>query len=59
MKVKEAFQQFKDKYPATKIGFSKFAELCPKECILAGYSGTHAVHNISKHKVDDAWCQVR
>jgi hypothetical protein len=41
--LKEAFQQFKEQNPETKIGFSKFAELRPKECILAGDSGTHAV----------------
>ena len=26
-----------------KIGFSKFAELRPQHCVLAGASGTHAV----------------
>jgi len=26
-----------------KIGFSKFADLRPKHCVLAGASGTHAV----------------
>ena len=26
-----------------KIGFSKFAELRPKHCVLAGTSGTHSV----------------
>ena len=26
-----------------KIGLSKFAELRPKECVLAGASGTHNV----------------
>ena len=26
-----------------KIGFSKFAELYPQHCVLAGASGTHAV----------------
>ena len=25
------------------VGFSKFADLCPKHCVLAGASGTHAV----------------
>ena len=37
--LKEVYQQFKEK----KIGFSKFAELCPQHCVLAGASGTHAV----------------
>lgn len=41
--LKEAFEQFKQTYASHKIGFSKFAELRPKECILAGGSGTHSV----------------
>ena len=41
--LKESFEQFKVTYPEHKIGFSKFAELRPKECILAGSSGTHSV----------------
>ena len=41
--LKELYQQFKAKYPTEKIGFSKFAELPPQHCVLAGASGTHAV----------------
>ena len=41
--LKELYQQFKEKYPLEKIGFSKFAALRPQHCILAGASGTHAV----------------
>ncbi|CAF2145756.1 unnamed protein product, partial [Rotaria magnacalcarata] len=41
--LKEVFQLFTEKYPNTRIGFSKFAELRPKECVLAGSSGTHCV----------------
>ena len=41
--LKELYQQFKEKHPMEKIGFSKFAELCPQYCILAGASGTHAL----------------
>jgi len=41
--LKEAYQRFKEKHPMEKIGFSKFADLCPKHCVLAGASGTHAV----------------
>ena len=41
--LKEVYRQFKEKHPIEKIGFSKFAELCPKHCVLAGASGTHAV----------------
>ena len=41
--LKEVYQQFKEKYPMVKVGFSKFAELRPRNCVLAGTSGTHAV----------------
>ena len=41
--LKETYQPFKEKLPQMKIGFSKFAELHPKECVLAGASGTHSV----------------
>ena len=41
--LKEVYRQFKDQFPAEKIGFSRFAEFRPKHCILAGASGTHAV----------------
>ena len=42
-KLKELYQEFKVKHPTDKIGFSKFADLQPKHCILAGASGTHTV----------------
>ena len=41
--LKEAYRLFKEKFPTKNIGFSKFAELRPKQCILAGGSGTHNV----------------
>ena len=41
--LKEIYQLFKDKFPMEKIGFSKFAALQPKHCVLAGASGTHSV----------------
>ena len=41
--LREAYQLFKEKFPHTIIGFSKFAQLHPKHCVLAGASGTHAV----------------
>lgn len=41
--LKETYQLFKDKFPDEKIGFSKFAELRPRHCVLAGGSGTHSV----------------
>jgi len=39
----ELYQQFKEKYPLEKIGFSKFASLHQQHCNLAGASGIHAV----------------
>jgi len=41
--LKEAYKLFKTKHPSIKVGFSKFAELRPCECILAGKPGTHTV----------------
>ena len=37
--LREVYQQFKDQFSTVKVGFSKFAELCPKNCILAGAVG--------------------
>ena len=48
--LKEAYKHFKDKFPSIKIGFSKFAELRPKHCILAGQSGTHSVCVCTTHQ---------
>ena len=56
----ELHQRFKTKYPQQRIGFSKFAELRPKHCILAGASGTHIVCvctiHTSKCKADAPRC---
>ena len=41
--LKEAYCDFKDKFPDVKVGFSKFAELRPRHCVLAGGSGTNSV----------------
>ena len=41
--LREAYKQFKKQHPDVKVGFSKFAELRPKECVLAGATGTHSV----------------
>lgn len=48
--LKELYQQFKDEYPNEGIGFSKFAELRPKHCVLAGGRGTHSVCVCTIHK---------
>ena len=53
--LKEAHTCFKDTFPDLKVGFSKFAELRPKYCILVGQSGTHSVclHYSPKYKTYD------
>lgn len=42
MNLKEAFEVFKSDNPGCIIGFSKFASLRPKECVLA--NSTHGIH---------------
>lgn len=39
----EIYRLFKERFPEIRIGFSKFAELRPAECVLAGAAGTHTV----------------
>lgn len=41
--LKELYSLFKERYPSVKVGFSKFAQLRPEECVLAGTSGTRSV----------------
>lgn len=41
--LKEVYALFKEHYPHNKIGFSKFAELRPKHCVLVSASGKHSV----------------
>lgn len=41
--LKEIFILFKESYSNIAIGFSKFAELRPKQCLLAGATGTHTI----------------
>ena len=41
--LKEAYAIYKDKNPENKVGFAKFSELRPEECILANQAGTHSV----------------
>jgi transposase len=48
--LKEIYQLFKEKFPTSQIGFSKFCELRPKNCILAGKSGTHTVCVCTLHQ---------
>ena len=48
--LNELFVEFKAKNPNCKIGRSKFIELRPKWCIIAGSSGTHTVCVCSYHQ---------
>ncbi|KZC08957.1 hypothetical protein WN55_11420 [Dufourea novaeangliae] len=41
--LNELYLFFKQQNPSLKIGFSKFAQLRPKECVLVRHSGTHSV----------------
>ena len=41
--LREVHHEFKERIPDCKVGFSKFAELRPKHCVLAGASGTYSV----------------
>lgn len=48
--LSELYQLFKEKYPRNRLGFSKFCQLRPKNCILAGGSGTHTVCVCTTHQ---------
>ena len=63
--LKVAYRCFKDTNPTVKIGFSKFAELRPRDCVLAGASGTQGpitsaepivlrLYDVRKCEIDDA-----
>lgn len=41
--LNELYSAFKNEYPQIRIGFTKFRNLRPKWCVLAGSSGTHSV----------------
>ena len=49
--LREAFALFKQRYPLLKIGFSKFCELRPKYCVLAGAS--FCMYNTPKRETYD------
>ncbi|GBO15377.1 hypothetical protein AVEN_262218-1 [Araneus ventricosus] len=48
--LNDVYIRFRELYPETKVGFSKFAEIRPKNCVLAGASGTHAVRVCTIHQ---------
>ncbi|XP_017470011.1 PREDICTED: uncharacterized protein LOC108378244 [Rhagoletis zephyria] len=41
--LNELFASFQSEHEDIKIGFTKFTQLRPKHCVLAGSSGTHTV----------------
>jgi hypothetical protein len=41
--LEELYSHFKNSHPGVTVGFSKFATLYPRNCIMAGASGTHSV----------------
>lgn len=43
LNLKELFASFKESNPEHIIGFSSFAKLRPKYCILSGATGTHFI----------------
>ena len=47
---KEVYHAFKEAFPSPKIGVSKFAELRPPHCVLAGESSTHSVCVCTVHQ---------
>lgn len=48
--LREIFDEWKKENPSIKIGFSAFANLRPKECVLAGSPGTHTVCVCAQHQ---------
>ena len=48
--IRELYVHFKEKHPDVKLGFSTFAALRPKWCIIAGASGTHSVCVCTYHE---------
>lgn len=41
--LRELYKEFKIRHPNCKVGFSSFASLRPKHCVLPGAAGTHNV----------------
>jgi hypothetical protein len=48
--LKELYSHFKNSHPAVKVGFSKFASLCSRNCIMASASDTHSVSVCTIHQ---------
>ena len=50
LNLNELYATFKFESPAVEVGFSKFCQLRPKWCVLAGSASTHAVCVCSIHQ---------
>ena len=50
LNLTELYQLFKEEHPDAEVGFTKFSLLRPKNCVLAGSSGTHRVCVCSYHQ---------
>lgn len=48
--LREAYRKFKDSNTSTKIGFSKFTQLRPRNIVLTGGSGSHSVCVCTQHQ---------
>ena len=48
--LNDLHEQFKIEYPELPVDLSKFTDLKPRECILAGQSGTHNVCVLKMHE---------
>lgn len=48
--LNETYQFFKSEHPDIEIGFSRFASLRPRHCVLAGGNGTHTVCVCATHE---------
>ena len=48
--LQELYTAFKEKYPNVNIGFSKFCNLRPTWCVLAGSKTTHSVCVCNAHQ---------
>ena len=49
--LSELYANFKARHPTVKICLSKFSQLRPRNCILAGVSGTHTVCVCVHHEI--------
>lgn len=48
--IREVYALFAEQYPEVEIVLTKFSELRPKECVLAGSNGTHSICVCKSHQ---------